>query len=514
MKNFYRRTGRNKSTLAILLAILSLAAFLRFYKIGELSFVADEFLDINSSYAYFKTGVWQNWDFNRGQVNAENAFAPRDERAWIYKVQVASLFRFLPPTEGVARSVSAVWGVLTAALMYWVGFRMSGKRNIGLIAALLFAVSISALVFDRRLRMYAMFAPVYLAFSYAVWAFLEKRYKGESYLRRKLADIGGLNFLYALPAAALGILSLSIHQLTGTFVFTLGVYLLAMFFIKRKEGSPAYAKYAFLFGSIVSGGFLAKIALPEFFASFAAGLVFFEDHWSYLSHVSLDYATPLGALILAVAGFGSLFRQEKTKTTALFWAASFLVPLLSAIFLWSRNVGPQYIFFAQPFGMLLLAAGIHRAATFVFEATSGKKYAYVLSLGVIFLALPNWNYFLGENTVYRQTASAETPNYRKVFTYLKKRINAGDAVFMRNFRNYYLGGENARVYDFGGELSKEKVDMGQIRSIKESNARGFVVLSENDEVFLTKEALQYIEKEMVRLSDTAVRGNIKVYEWE
>jgi hypothetical protein len=49
-----------KNLYVALLVIIILGAFLRFYKLGNNSFVADEFLDINSSYAYFKTNVWQN----------------------------------------------------------------------------------------------------------------------------------------------------------------------------------------------------------------------------------------------------------------------------------------------------------------------------------------------------------------------------------------------------------------------------------------------------------------------
>ncbi|HMN19551.1 MAG TPA: hypothetical protein PKA31_03075 [Candidatus Moranbacteria bacterium] len=501
--------------LLVLTLVVLLGAMLRFYKLGELSFVADEFLDINSSYAYAQTGIWQNWDFNRGQVNEENAFAPRDERAWIYKIQVASLFEFLPPTEGVARSISAAWGVLTIGLIYLVAFQMTRSKRIGLIAAFLFAVSVSALIFDRRLRMYAMFAPLYLAFSYCVWAFLEKRYQGKRVFFKKIGDFGGFNFLYAPLALVLGVLSLMTHQLTGMFVFTLGAYLLVMFAIKFKEGAPIYRKYAFLLAATALALAAVQIFAPAFFASFAAGLAFFEDHWSYLSHVSLDYATPLGALLLGAWGAAALYRKNDSRSAAVFLAASFLAPLFGAIFLWSRNVGPQYIFFAQPFAIILLASGIDTVALLAKESFSKHKKdgVYVLATLMLLAAVPNWPYFLGENTIYRQTSSAETPNYRKVFTYLKKHLSSGDAVIMRNFRNYYLSGEGARVYDFGGELSKERLGAEQIRSIKESNARGFVVLSENDETFLTKEALEYIEKNMFRVSDTAVRGNVKVYEW-
>ena len=136
---------RKNYTFIILLAIVILGTFLRFYKLGENSFVADEFLDINSSYAHAKTGEWVNWDFNLEKVNEENAFSPRDERAWAYKWQVATLFKFLPPTEGTARAVSAIWGIITILLIYFVAKDFTKNKTIGLIAAFLFAISIDGI---------------------------------------------------------------------------------------------------------------------------------------------------------------------------------------------------------------------------------------------------------------------------------------------------------------------------------------------------------------------------------
>ncbi len=154
-----------KNIITILLLIVLFGAILRFYKLGATSFVADEFLDIKSSYAYFKTHQWQSWDFNWGKVNTDNVLEARDERAWAYKWQVAQLFRFLPATEGTARAISALWGVLTMVLIYFVGTYFSKKKMVGLLSAFLFAISLSGIEFDRKLRMYAMFLPVYLVFS-------------------------------------------------------------------------------------------------------------------------------------------------------------------------------------------------------------------------------------------------------------------------------------------------------------------------------------------------------------
>jgi len=81
------------------LAIIALGFGLRAYNLGANSFVADEFLDLNSAYGYAATHAWQAWDFNLGKPNVQDVYAPRDERAWLYKWQVAHVFRFFPVNE-------------------------------------------------------------------------------------------------------------------------------------------------------------------------------------------------------------------------------------------------------------------------------------------------------------------------------------------------------------------------------------------------------------------------------
>ena len=160
----------------LLIIIVLLGAFLRFYKLGETSFNSDEFLDINSSFAYAQTGVWQNWDFNFEKVNSDNIFEARDERAWIYKGQVAQLLKVFPPTESVARTVSVFWGIISIILIFFVAKYFSKKNEVALISAFLFAISVSGIIFDRTLRMYAMFFAVFLAFSWFLFKFLEEEY--------------------------------------------------------------------------------------------------------------------------------------------------------------------------------------------------------------------------------------------------------------------------------------------------------------------------------------------------
>jgi hypothetical protein len=503
-----------KQTIIILGIIILLGTFLRFYNLGKVSFVADEFLDINSSYAYFKTGVWQNWDFNQETVNVENTFAPRDERAWAYKWQVAELFKFLPPTEATARSVSALWGILTIILIFFVGRDFTKKTEIGLLSAFFFAVSISGVIFDRRLRMYAMFFPVFLLFSWLTYKFLESDYvcriKAINLLNKKL----GVNVFFLVPALLIGLLSLHLHQLAGNMVIVLVVYFMVQYFLESKKSKKYFNKYLTFLAVIVLGVWGAKIVAPSLAGSFFAGLVFFTNHSNYFLISLRDYSNLIIAVILAALGAWQLIKNEETKKEGIWLAVSFLAPLLSAMFLWKRNVGEQYIFFIQSFVIILLSSGIYFLAKFLHSNLT--QFKNKIFWAVIFLAVlivPQYGYFFEDNNAYRQTADSSNPNYRSIFAYFKKNKKAGDVLITRNFRNYYWNKEKVKTFDFGGELSTENFSLVNLQKIMTENPSGWFIFSDNDEDYIANEAEDYAEKNLEKVSAVAVRGNVKVYRW-
>ena len=129
------------------------------------------------------------------------------------------------------------------------------------------------------------------------------------------------------------------------------------------------------------------------------------------------------------------------------------------------------------------------------------------------LILPNYAYFLEKNNTYNQTSSADNPNYRKIFTYFKKYKKDGDVLITRNFRNYYWSGAKVRVFDFGGELSKEKLSLNQVQQISTENTSGWFIISGNDESYIANDAISYIEKNFEKVSNPQVRGDVMVYRW-
>lgn len=492
-------------------AILLVGAELRLYGLGENSFVADEFLDINSSYGFSQTGEWKSWDFNYGEPASQNINDARDERAAAYKWQVAQLFRFLPATEGTARLVSALWGIATIAFIFFAGWFYTGRKAVGLLAAFLFAVSVSGLEFDRKLRMYAMFLPVYLLFTTALFAAFERPYRGRLNALGRIWDRYGINPVFLFFAVILGFLSYQVHQLTIAIIPVFGIYLAIQAYLRYRKGEKM-TKYSVLAGggvAVLIAGLLSGVAWQKINEYF----LFFDDHYSYLGYVFRDFAHPVLAVLLMGAGLWTLWTVLKGRSEALWLGLNFAVPLLMAIFLWRRNAGPQYIFFIQSFTLLLTAIGIWGILSFIRTELSRFKYAPLLGLAALLLIVPAYGYFLEENNTYHETSTSSNPQYRKAFSYFKKHREAGDVLITRNFRNFYWQGAEVPVYDFGGELSEKNFSLAELEAIRAEHPHGWVIISGNDRDYISGEAEKAIEATMEHIDSSQIRGDIEAYRW-
>ncbi len=506
-----------KTTWTVLMAIVALGTALRLYDLGNNSFVADEFLDMNSSYGYFQTGEWRAWDFNFGRVSDVNMNEARDERAFVYKWQVAGLFQVLPPTEATARLVSVFWGVVSIVVMFWTAYFYTRKKTIGLIVAFLFAVSISGIIFDRRLRMYAMFFPVYLALGTALFAFFESEYRGRVALVKKIWERYGVNMLYLVPLVLLAGLNTLVHGLALSLIPVFGVYVLWMMVVVWRRDGTLRNKYGVMVGLGVAVVVIAVVFFPKFVRLGLGSMVWFDNHYSYLGYVLRDFAHPLLGVMMVVLGSFVLGKKLGRPKEALWLSLSAAVPLAMAIWFWRRNAGPQYIFFIQSFILILTATGVYGIVLYAREylqaTVLARRHGMLAILLLCGVLLPNYGYFWEENNTYHETSSGGNPNYRKVFEYFKKNTEPGDVLITRNFRNYYFSGAEVPVYDFGGELSTEKFSLAELETIIAEHPHGWVVLSTNDYDYISKDAEAYFKKHMERVSNAQVRGPVEVYRW-
>lgn len=505
---FMRKYLRN--VWVLLGVIVLLGMFLRFFHLGETSFVADEFLDINSSYGYFKTGQWQAWDFNSGQPS-DNVNAARDSRAAGYKWQVAQLFKVLPPTEATARTVSVAWGMVTLLLVFSMTVFFTKRKDIGLLAAFLYAVSLSALVIDRRLRMYAMFVPVFLALSWVTYCLIEREYNGKIRWLRMLWERFGFNFAYFVPTAALGLLGLHLHLLTVMIVPMIVIYAA----VRAYQMRQVWNKYMFILTKVVVVALLAKLFVPHVFELITSSFSFPDNHYGYFGIVLKDYSHALLAMLFFGLGVWHLIRRKVLAKEGWWLVLSFGVPLFMAVFMWDRNVGEQYISFAQPFKVIVIAAGIFALAQFLhkhLKTPFGKK-AFLMPMLLALLIVPNYSFLFADESIYHETSRSSNPSYKKVFAYVVKNRLPEDVLITRDMRNYYWSGTGMHVENIGGEVTKDKLTLERLHGILSQYQSGWVVLSDNDDVFVSNDAMSFIEKNMERINTTQVRGKALVYRW-
>jgi hypothetical protein len=510
MKNIF-----SSKIIVISIFILTLTFGLRFYQLGATSFVADEFLDINSTYGYQETGEWKAWDFNYGVPATQNKNDARDERANVYKWQVAQVLEHLSPTEANARLVSVLWGMISLLAIIFATWFWTGSMTTALVAGFLFAVSVSAIIFDRRLRMYAMFYPLYLLTSVFFFAALERVHTGSIQFFRRLQEKTQYHFGYGVLGVFFLGLAFLTHQLIGTIIFTLTAYLLVRAWMEWREKKgyknvymQSIALLTFLFG-------IASVMAPDFVRSFTAGLIWLDNHYTYWGHFWSDFEHSFLGLLVVLGGAWTLAIQKRTRE-GIFLALSAFVPLMLAVFFWRRNVGPQYIFMAQSFLLILAAAGVTGGATFLRDVTSGKiqKYIFGIAIALGLILLPHYSYFTAEENVYHQKASSENTNYRKLFSTFRQEHQAGEVLVTRNFRNYYFSGVKTPVYDFGGELSESDLQKSELEKLRTEYQHGWVILSKSDLDYVSGEAESYLAGgTFTVIKDPSVRGGNLVYRW-
>lgn len=499
-----------RAWLVILAMIVLVGAGLRLYKLDALSFNADEFLDINATYGYARTGQWQAWDFNF-QKSAERVNRPSDERAWPYRWQVAQVLRHFPPTETAARSVSVLWGVLSIVAVYLVARSMTGSRTIGLVSAFLIAVSPMAIEYGRTLRMYSMFFPIFLLFSWALFRFLEPVRSVPASLAKRFGRSFDVRMLPLV--VALGILSFLLHQLSSNIVFVLSGYLVFWATYRYVRDKEFRNKYVFLsVAGLVSVASAFALFPDAVFRSLGA-LVFFEDHYAYVGKVLGDFSHPILAL-LAIAGGGFFLWKNSRRRESVWLGMSLVIILLAAVFLWKRNVGTQYIYFAQSFAVILAASGIVYSARFVRDILAKKgRPVSALMMALSLLVLPNYGYLFADENAYRASSGSDSPDYRSAFAYFRENKMEGDVLITRDFRNYYFHDARVDAYDFGGELSKENFSISELRELMLRYRHGWIVYSDNDERYISKEARYYIEDNLQRERSPMIRRGIAVYRW-
>ena len=498
-----------KKFVIALLLILLVAGFLRLYKLGSQSFVADEYIGINVSYGYYKTELWKYWDFNK------DILSDRDyTRGQIYYWQVAQMFRVFEPGEFGARSVSAIWGMIGVLATTLVAYLVTKNAKIVLLAAFLAAISVSNLKYDRQLRMYAMFSPLFVLFSYSLFYFLESKiFLGKKNIISKFSKLTNLNW-YFLPVVALfGVASMMTHLLTVNIVSIVAAYLAVMAVYKwvsrEKEGANNYLIK-------ISAGVVALVALffTNIYDRSVGWLEIYAGSWSYLEKIMLDYSyAPLGFLFVLL---GAYYLAKNKGKIGIWTIVSFTTILFSAIFFWDRSAGHQYIFFIQPFKIIIAASGIYFAAKTVSARIFGGFQKWFWGLAVVCLALlVNFSFFWSADSFYASPEKWNYSNYREAYRYYLDHKTEDSVLITRKVSGFYLWKTNSRTFNYGDEDfgKRGKLTLTDLQDLQKKYRQIWFITTDND-FNLGSGVRDYVKESFEFIETEYTNKRVRIWRWD
>lgn len=488
-----------KQAIYVLVGILVLAGFLRLYKLGQQSFIADEYLGVNIAHGYNQSGQWKFWDFNQGKLTDEVY-----TRANVYYWQVAQMTKVLGENEFSGRLVSVGWGMVGIILVFCFSYFLFKKTEISLLAALLMAVSITALTYDRKLRMYAMFGSIYLLLSYWIFQFLESQPADYWRWLKNISQKTQLNWYY-FPLVVLAVgLAFKTHLLTVNIFPVMAIYFLVMALIHYRDQKQWLSKYSIFF----------LLALLGFVGIFQievvrAGVDFRVFNFSYLEKVAWDYSNYVltGSLLI----FGAYSLIKKQQKPGIWITVNFLVPLLLAIFVWHRNAGHQYIYFIHSFKYILMAAAIYYSSDFIAKKIDFLAYkkAFII-ITVYFLAvLINMPFFFSADSFYQDYTKWTYPNYKQAYTYYLKHRQSNDLLITRKLTFYYIKDSHSNVltYADGNPLT-----LAQIQKAQEIYPQIWMIATKDS--FIKGDAQKYIEDNFELIETSYTNNVIKIWRWD
>ncbi len=507
-----------KIALLILIGILFLGIFLRIYKLDYLSLKADEHIGVRIAYGHNQTGQWKFWDWNKQELTDQDY-----TRGQVYYWQVSKLMDFMAPTEFNFRLISVFWGMIGIISMFFVGYFYSRSLIIALLTAFLWAISISALSFDRHLRMYSMFAPIYLILSVFIYQFLETLPKKNKNIIEKFSQKTQLNWYYFIPALLLLILSFATHFLTINIFPVITVYILVFAIYEWRKNGEIKNRYSLLL--ILPLIALILLSVLGYLKNASGFIGFMENNFGHYDNITTDYSHWLLAITFFV--FGTIDLISKSPKKNIWLLLSFLVPFLSAIFIWDRSSGPQYIYFIQTFQTIIIAAGIYFISKQItnlilpkkwyqfFQKTNPRKIALTVGIISYFLILfYNFNFFSGNEHFYGEKRKWDHSNYKEVLDYYLRHREKDAVLITRDFRNYYYAKANIPVFDFGGENKPDaKLTLEKLKTLEAENKPLWLVINTNDYDYINGKTRNYIRENYQLIETTFTNNSMLIWKY-
>lgn len=368
-------TASAKRTALVLALLALLAAALRFWRLGDWSFWADEVATLRDAQGL--------------------------SRVITYPVGYALIgfaVRLFGSNEFAARLVPAVAGTISVPALYLIGRKLFSERA-AILSAVLLAVSSYHIFFSQEARYYTL---MMLLSMLAMWcAFVGLERNSRKWL------IGAV-LLLALAGWT--------HWTAGLALPAPALYAL---WRSRKKGRPAgirWSNLAILFAPFVAVGILFARSILSFLAGWQAKSGFSIGRCALTAAKLADRYEPAALICAAVAAWMLLQQRDRRGKWLLSWA---LAPsALVILFVGFAEGGSRFALVALPAFLLLAGKGLDILIRYA--ADDRRKVAWLLA-GVVILSLGL------KDALYFTVERGQRPRWREAAEYLRSPAHAEGA---------------------------------------------------------------------------------------
>ncbi|MCP5095932.1 MAG: glycosyltransferase family 39 protein [Chloroflexi bacterium] len=423
LKNGVVAFNDNRSyQLLLLIMVISLAAVLRFYKLGEWSFWGDEYITVRKAIDVFGGGITR--------------MSPS-----------MLLTHVVLTTQGVsewnARLISVLAGIVTVPVLYWLVRRLYDSY-VAIIASLLLAIAPWHIYWSQNARFYTTLLLFYtLALLFFYWALEEDR--------------PGFMFL---SLTFFGIASIE-RLISGFLVPTLVGYLilLKLFRFEMPRGLH-WRNLAIYFVP----GFIAMVGLVVLNPSIqdpSRGLRSFGFVNNNPVWILSGAAFYIGVPLICMSVFGAISLLMKRERIGLLLSLAAVVPLASLMLISFVQYTANRYAFVSLTSMIILAAYAVKEIL-VMMPRQGKVFA--VGVLVILIVVP-----MTDNILYFQYQNGNRDNWKDAFTLISDEFEEGDQVITasRALADYYLQTET---------IGMQSVEVAGIEEVVKDTGRTWIVI--------------------------------------
>lgn len=355
--------------------IVFLAVIRMFWNVGGDYFTfLDEYITFDVSAGFAKTGKFYLWDFHH-QILTDRSYT----RAWPHTVLLGLWFRIFGINVVAGRILSAIFGVLFVASLFYITKKIFENYYISLLSCLFVMTNSTVVTIFRQIRMYSLWMLVTLWLIYFIYRMVtvEPDYKGTNPVSRFWQK--NLNFSVKYIIASVLLLILGYYTQINTLAIGVGVCLFFLYLLIFKR-ERRYFTTVIIIGMtaltiVVTLPWMIRVSPTigniYWWVVTSGNVAIREDvnirYWYWLQdfvHSRRFFWVAFGCMIIAF--FKNVIKKRDEKLD--FSVYIFLITgstMFCFLFLLSRYYAARYFLYIAPLVAILMAWGIVETVTII-----------------------------------------------------------------------------------------------------------------------------------------------------